>query len=231
MGDWIKHRRVGAIRRGKSAEPIPLISIRRKAICFNKHFISLAELKEMTRVSVYLDPEGFRIGFAFHNNTEDDSAYILSPDGGGSSRKFYSLAIQATGLINQNSWIKAIAGIGDVGQRRFKPEWNNLDKKWIIRLSPAFEIHVSHKSEIPADTRGIYRYKRNDEIVYIGRGIIKSRLNSPERNDWDFDIIEYSPLQSEEAQEKWEAYWLDQFVEQNGKLPLYNRIKGKQVGG
>ena len=43
----------------------------------------------------------------------------------------------------------------------------------------------------PKGAKGIYRYIReNGEIVYIGRGNIFKRLQSQERVEWDFDMIE-----------------------------------------
>ncbi len=52
-------------------------------------------------------------------------------------------------------------------------------------------------------------------------------MNSPERVEWEFDLIEYSEIAEEEEQERWESYWLDQFVKENGRLPIYNRIGGR----
>ncbi len=222
MSSWIKHRRRG----GETIDPIPLVTIRRLAIAFNTHFTALAKLTDMTRVSVFLDRDHFRIGFEFHKNSSDEDSYSLLADGGGGARSGGGRVIQPYALMNANPWIAAVGKIEDPRQRRFKPEWHSADKKWIISLCPAFEISVSHKSDIPSDVRGIYRYRRDDEIVYIGRGIVRSRLQAPERKEWDFDVIEYSQLQSETEQERWESYWLDQFVKQNGKLPLYNRISG-----
>ena len=102
-------------------------------------------------------------------------------------------------------------------------------------MCPGFEVKVSHKSEIPSDLRGIYRYLRGiyrylrgDEVVYIGRGVIRSRASSPERTEWDFDIIEYSVVTDESSQVKWEAYWLDIHVAEHNGLPFYNRIGGKK---
>jgi hypothetical protein len=86
---------------------------------------------------------------------------------------------------------------------------------------------VSDRSEIPSTTRGIYRYRRGDDIVYIERGQIRSRSQAPECEEWDFETIEYSIVPDEAQQKKWEAYWLDKHVEQHSKLPFYNRIKGE----
>ena len=62
-------------------------------------------------------------------------------------------------------------------------------------------------------------------MVYIGKGTIKSRINFPDREDWDFDTIEYSIISDPMKQTKWESFWLDRFASGHGKLPFYNIIK------
>jgi hypothetical protein len=76
---------------------------------------------------------------------------------------------------------------------------------WTISLCPAFEMRVGSGSEIPANAAGIYRYLRGNDVVYIGRGTIRSRFNSPERQEWDFDTIEYSIVLNDQ-QPHWESY-------------------------
>lgn len=95
-------------------------------------------------------------------------------------------------------------------------------------MCPAFEYTASSESDLK-DLKGIYRYKRSDgEIVYIGRGEILSRLNSLDRKEWDFDIIEYSIIEDSTEQSKWESYWLEKFKEQEGRLPFYNSVDGRR---
>jgi hypothetical protein len=83
-------------------------------------------------------------------------------------------------------------------------------------------------ADIPSDVRGIYRYLRESgETVYIGRGEIRKRLSQPERQEWDFDRVEYSVVADPDQQVRWEDYWITRFKEANkGKLPIYNKISG-----
>jgi hypothetical protein len=100
---------------------------------------------------------------------------------------------------------------------------------WAIELCPSFELRNARESaNIPADAAGIYRYIRESgEIVYIGRGPVRNRLNSYGRTDWDFDVIEYSIVQDPDQQVRWEAFWIDKFKDMNGgRLPFYNRVAG-----
>jgi hypothetical protein len=125
-----------------------------------------------------------------------------------------------------DSFIKSVTKL-PVKDRRFEPKKEG--HLWVIQLCPAFEERKARESaDIPSDATGIYRYVRDDgEIVYIGRGNIKNRLASPEREDWEFAVIEYSILENPDQQLKWEDYWLTRYQEEHGgKLPIYNKILG-----
>jgi hypothetical protein len=131
------------------------------------------------------------------------------------------------GVFAQYPWIGSVAALPKPKDRRFEPRREG--RLWVIQLCPAFDMRNARESPgIPEDARGIYRYVREGgEIVYIGRGAIKSRLASPERNSWDFDVVEYSVVESPDDQVRWEAYWLKRYAEDhNGKLPAYNMLSG-----
>ena len=100
----------------------------------------------------------------------------------------------------------------------------------MISIRPAFEVTSlrANASQIPDDLTGIYRYLLNGEVVYIGRGVIRSRLASPERSDWTFDKVEFSPIEDQVEQEQWESEWLEEYRSANGFLPMYNRIGGRR---
>jgi hypothetical protein len=221
--EWIMHNRKG----GTMPEAKSLVSIRPAAIAFNAHFVKTAEIDRNSFVSIRIKPDSFQVGFKFHNDSKIENSYTLSHDGGG-SRRGRGRSIQITSLLRENPWLKAVSLEPDQRLRRFEPKWISADSLWVISVSPSFEIRVSDKSDIPSDISGIYRYKREDEIVYIGRGQVRSRTQAFGREDWDFDTIEYSVV-NEADQEKWESFWLDHFFRQHAKLPIYNRIAGKKI--
>jgi hypothetical protein len=134
--------------------------------------------------------------------------------------------MQSNALVKERPWIQAVANEPDVLIRRFEPQWDKFEELWVVQLCPAFECRVSDRSEISTTTRGIYRYLRGDEIVYIGRGQVRSRARAPERDQWNFETIEYSIVADDAQQAKWEAHWLDAHVRRHGRLPFYNRIGG-----
>ena len=225
---WKKYTRKG----GASAEEGSAITIRRNAIAFNAHFMTANKLLSMNYVSVYVDPENFRLGFKFNENSDDPDSLALVKDGG----KKMSLigaqpsnrCIQTQGIFTENKWLQAISAEPEGRVRKFTPKWIPSEGLWTIDICPPFEIRVDGKNEIPSEARGIYRYLHNGKIVYIGRGVIRSRANSPERKEWVFDSIHYSVVPDEKLQAKWEAYWIESFFTENSKLPEYNRIQGEK---
>jgi hypothetical protein len=199
----------------------PFVSVGVHHIGFNTPFARIAELRPSTHVTISVDSENLRIGFEFHDDNRPNS-FLLS--GRSGSRNSFQCASQ--GLTQKHIWIGAVARLGPRG-RRFSPKKEG--KLWVIQLCPAFEERRARESaDIPSDARGIYRYVRESgEIVYIGRGEIKKRLSQPERQDWDFDRVEYSVVANPDQQVKWEDYWITRFKETNkGKLPIYNKISG-----
>ena len=64
-------------------------------------------------------------------------------------------------------------------------------------------------------------------MLYIGKGNIKARANSPERNGWGVSKIQYSVIADDEKCFYWENYYLERFVASNGAKPPFNVIMGK----
>lgn len=223
MGAWVKLQREGS----ETPTPEPLVTIRRGGVAFNAPFVRLARVLDKTRASVHVDADSLRIGFKFHDDAADPDSYALTHDGGGRGDARW---IQATTLIHE-PWVAAVARLPQKRLRRFTPVWSSVDAMWVVELCPAFEIRASAASEIPSDVRGVYRYCRGDDIVYIGRGVVRSRFGAPERAEWDFGTIEWSVVLGEDQQRHWESYWLDKYVEKHGKLPFYNRIRGASKSG
>lgn len=173
-------------------------------------------------------PDSFKIGFQFHNDSKKTNSYTLTRDGGGHPNS-RGRAVQAYALMQNTSWLKDISMEPDPRLRRFEPTLDSLNSQWVISIRPSFEHHVTKGKKIPSDVSGIYRYKLGQETVYIGRGKVKSRSKDLDRENWTFDVIEYSIISNEIEQKKWESDWLNIYRElHNGELPLYNRIGGKR---
>lgn len=194
----------------------PFVSLRPSHVSFNRDLSRLADIKPGMRVRWFTDPDEFKVGFQF--TTQKDNTYSVSQ---GSSGNFTSL-----GELARQEWIRAVTQL-PMSQRRFVPvlEDTEAGKMWVLRLCPSFEIKRARESDRIGTTEvGIYRYKRNGEVVYIGRGVIAERLREPQRKDWEFDLVEYSRVTNPDEQAKWEYHWLEQHKEETGSLPLYNKI-------
>ena len=70
----------------------------------------------------------------------------------------------------------------------------------------------------------------DNKIVYIGKGVIRSRYNETGRSDWQFDLIQFSVIKDEQEQFKWESCWNNKFKQSNfDQLPLHDKISGRDI--
>lgn len=197
------------------------IGIKPDAISFNVDFSKQAELRPGKYVKIKVDPEEFKLGFEFYDDCQPGSYSLMGHHLG----KVKSMSCRTRKLMRDYPWVKRVSELRSVKDRRFVPrKEGNL---WVIQLCPAFENRASRESvDIPSSAKGIYRYLRNGEIVYIGIGEIRTRL-ADSRENWDFDFIEYTTLPNKTQQEYWEGYWIRRFKEEHeGELPRYNRNAG-----
>ncbi len=209
-------------------DDLPKIGIRKEQIGFFASFVSKANLHQFDRVGLAIDKDNFRIGFKFYNSNKSKNPHTYSLFYDNPSKK--TMATNVVTMINKFKFIKKISELLHPLDRQFTVKQDIHDKNfWIAQLCPAFEDIASSEKDLRG-LRGIYRYKRSDgQIVYIGRGNILSRLNSLDRQEWDFDVIEYSIIEDPAEQSRWESYWLNKFEEEQDGLPFYNRISGKDV--
>jgi hypothetical protein len=200
----------------------PTISIGQFHIHYSSVFEKLSDLKKYKRVKYYVDKDTLKIGFEFTNDQKSGVALFRKSDGGGACRS------SCNELNSRYEWIKSISYLKNSKARKFIA--TKEGKIWSIQLMPGFEYKCKRDqiNEIDARSIGIYRYLRNEEVVYIGKGDIKRRLQEEQRKKWDFEIIEWSVLAEESDQYRWEKWWLDFYQEYNGgKLPIYNSISGR----
>jgi hypothetical protein len=204
----------------------PFIAITDSHFALNSMFVRMAELDPSFRVTIFVDERDRKMAFEFHKDERPDSFALCAQSGAQKKEKRKSLQCTSRGVVVRNDWIAAVAKQA-VKNRRFSPKREgNL---WVVELCPAFEIRKAREStEIPSNDVGIYRYLKEDgEIVYIGRGPIKARLNLQERSEWTFDVVEYSIVPDPDEQVKCEDYWIERFKEEhNGDRPIYNKISG-----
>ena len=213
---WVKFKRL------KVSTEEPTITIGADRVLYNIIFARLAEFTKNKFVLYHTDEEQRKIAFEFSSKNASD-AYPIQVQKGRIYRS------SCGDLVQRNLWVKKIAESSRNEEKKFVAikERNNF---WVIQLMPAFEFNLKRidKSLLDSEAKGIYRYIDKDKnIVYIGMGNIKDRLNESERTEWNFDIIEYSIIEDEDVQREWESYWNGKFKEKNnGRLPYYNKVSG-----
>jgi hypothetical protein len=187
----------------------PFISITATHFRFNTLFVKRASLGPSYRVTIFQDEENRRLGFEFHKEQRPNSFALTAR-----TDKHGGLFCSNQGVVRKRNWLASVAKLSRK-DRRFTP--TKEGNKWCIQLCPAFEIKKARESDdLSSKDVGIYRYLReNGEIVYIGRGPIKARLRSPDRQEWDFDKIEYSIVLKPDDQVKWEDYWIEKYKAEN----------------
>jgi hypothetical protein len=219
------------IPRGTTRPPhefAPMVTIRSDSFYFNKHCVSRHELGKYNYVRIRLKPRMHQIFFIFDDNAPDERYWrklrkVKSED------RVATMSVKAQTVINHEDckWIRKIAELEDSRLRRFVPK-SEAANVLIIQLAPAFEKRVENPSDIPAQAKGLYRYLRADEVVYIGRGNVRQRASEAFREHWQWDLIEYSVVEDPAEQKSWEDYFLALHLSQYGKRPLYNRTGGSK---
>lgn len=216
-------------RKYRVARFSPHITFRRGGyIAISADFVRMANISDCTRASLFLSKDGFRLAIQFHSNENDDDGFTLAKDGGGAKSDIYrNRVICAVTLIKQSAVISSILR-EDKGARRYEPK-KDINGRWIVNLIPCFERTLGQSDEVQAGITGIYRYRSSIDTVYIGRGNLRDRFADPARRTWDFNRIEYSVLNDDAAERRWESFWLDEYRRKNGRWPLYNQIGGSAV--
>ena len=207
-----------------------VLYINKSGISFSANFVKKENLQEAKGVKFFEDDEDpYYLGFKFKNDLEESNTLSLVASTRG---KFggAGFTIKAAELINKNSILKNIQKMTSRQDRTFEIFYEKKTNIYSILLRPNFEIVVkfSDRNTIPDAFKGIYRYRNNDgQIIYIGKGGVKTRVNSPERKEWGISKIEYSVILDDDKSYYWENYYLERYVSTFGSKPPFNIIMGK----
>ena len=207
-----------------------VLYINKSGISFSANFIKKEKLQEAKGVKFFEDDEDpYYLGFKFKSDLEESNtlSLVASSRGKGGGVGF---TIKASELINKNPILKNIQKMTSRQDRTFEIFYDKKTNIYSILLRPNFEIIVkfSDRNTIPDAFKGIYRYRNNDgQIIYIGKGGVKARVNSPERKEWGISKIEYSVLLDDDKSYYWENYYLERYVSTFGSKPPFNVIMGK----
>lgn len=112
----------------------PTISIRSNGtIAISSDFVKKADIESCSRASLFLSADGLRLAIRFHNDKNDNNAYTLGKDGGGSG-KYKNRLIVATALLKQSDAVQGLF-VQSSEARRYEPI--KVQDKWIINLVPS----------------------------------------------------------------------------------------------
>lgn len=204
------------------------LTISKSGIFFSSQFIKKFDLSEKKSIAFYESEDIYLIGFEFFDSKDEPDSLKITRPGGALSR-----SVGANEIINNHKVLSKIQQDPSKENRVFEiQESDEADGIFYIYLKPMFEKNLPYSKvdSLSKDIKGIYRYKDgNDDIIYIGKGNIKSRAKSQERKKWDIRQIEYSEIAEEEKMLHWEAYHLNQFVNQKGGKPKYNVLMGNKL--
>lgn len=206
------------------------IAITAQGITFSAAFIKSNKLMGKEAVGIYDDlKDGMKLGFKFFDKKKD-STYKLIKCSTSSNAGTRQANIKS--LINQRPILKKIQNAKQRPSRTFKPELFGEDM-FYIKLIPSFELRADSQSLNNIDPKAIGIYRCHDQsgtIIYIGSGVIRDRVNyrQAETNN-AIAHVEYSILQDRDDASYWETFHLDRYEKEHGRLPLFNKVKGRKI--
>ena len=209
-----------------------VLTISKSGINFSAVFMKNNNLTQMESIGFFMnDQDPFWFGFKFYDNAGASSTLALMKSGRGDNVS-NGRTVKATELFNKNKVLKAIQKLETKHSRIFEVLYDKFEKCFYVLLRPSFEHSTNPENiaSVQSDVKGIYRYfDHENKIIYIGKGNIRERLNTPERSDWGINKIEFSIIEDNDSMYKWESYYLEIFQNEHGRLPIFNRIKGHSL--
>jgi len=205
------------------------LTISKSGITFSAKFIKAYELQNKLAIEFYeVSDDKYLIGFKFLDKMSRFGSLALMNNNGTTSK-----ALKAGELVNRNKVLTRIQKEPLKENRVFEIKKSKDERDlFYINLNPIFEnsIAFSEVTSLSSDTRGIYRYlDAKDEVIYIGKGVIKNRAKSNERLDWGIKHIEYSEISDEEDMFEWESFHLSKFYDEKGYKPKFNINMGNKT--
>jgi len=200
------------------------LSFRKSGLYWNANFIKNNRLEKHTDVEFHRDDDNpYLLGFTFH---ESQTQASLSLQKAGRDTNSNGRTVKAAALRKANKLIDAEC---KSESDPFPISYDKHHKIFYIELRPNFvnKIKFSEIQRLPADLKGIYRYlDKENSIIYIGKGLIRQRAEQDERKEWGVNVVEYAEIESDEDAFDWESHYIEEYRQNNGFLPTFNRIRG-----
>lgn len=206
-----------------------VVTFTKKQIHFSTSLVKAYKLDQYDYVRIGVDSELRRIYFAFQREQKPGAAKFYR-QAGRSNRKMFA----AGGLYSKYDWIEVLKKEKEQKKRQFileevSHEQNDKYQKYkyfvTIGYSWSDERDFHDQNQYPEEP-GVYRLKKDGEIVRIGEGInIRDRLVihhkdfSSEADTFDFEIVP-----NDEERKKEEKRLLESFKGSVGRLPRLNML-------
>ena len=201
------------------------ISFRNSGLYWNAKFITAKRLENFTDVEFKRDSDNpFLLGFTFHKSPTKASLQLQKAGRGDNSA---GRMVKASALRKFDRLIDAEC---KSKADPFPILYDKYNQIYYVELRPNFtnKIRYADMGSLPSDIKGIYRYKdRQNSIIYIGKGNIKERALQEERRNWSIESIEYGVVDDDEQALEWESHYIDEYRQNNGYLPPFNRVRGQ----
>jgi hypothetical protein len=129
----------------------PFISISSAYVAFNAMFTRVAKIGREKRVTIYVDPENFRLGFEFHSNKRPYSFALSKANRAKNDPRPGGFFCRA-GFLSDYPWIRSITERPLKARRFYNPKKEG--SKWVIQFGPRSEnkkefanLPISHRKK------------------------------------------------------------------------------------
>ena len=203
------------------------ITISKSGFFFSAEFIEKNKLTLNNYCQFFTSSENdYRFGVSFSEEKQEGSFKIINTLRGKYKDNSMARSVTASSFFNNTPIFKELTK--NNCRNRFSLKFNKQDDCYIFNVIPAFEISKK-PTEIPGDITGIYKcFNKNKNVLYIGKGNIKSRIKEHLGKEWEIAKVDYSVIKDNEEMLKYESYHLEQFKKDNGAYPPHNLIGGKR---
>ena len=203
------------------------ITISKSGFFFSAEFIEKNKLTLNNYCQFFTSSENdYRFGVSFSEEKKEGSFKIINTLRGKYKDNSMARSVTASSFFNNTPIFKELTK--NNCRNRFSLKFNKQDECYIFNVIPAFEISKK-PTEIPGDITGIYKcFNKNKNVLYIGKGNIKSRIKEHLGKEWEIAKVDYSVIKDNDEMLKYESYHLEQFKKDNGAYPPHNLIGGKR---
>ena len=203
------------------------ITISKSGFFFSAEFIEKNKLTLNNYCQFFTSSENdYRFGVSFSEEKQEGSFKIINTLRGKYKDNSMARSVTASSFFNNTPIFKELTK--NNCRNRFSLKFNKQDECYIFNVIPAFEISKK-PTEIPGDITGIYKcFNKNKNVLYIGKGNIKSRIKEHLGKEWEIAKVDYSVIKDNDEMLKYESYHLEQFKKDNGAYPPHNLIGGKR---